>query len=99
MDIQEKPDGMFYSVSGPALDGSWTSTPKNIDDITETIDGSSSYTINQDKASVTLICSTDKWCVINVYSGPPPKDFLRYPEFISHTFIIWVHNMPMLFNM
>ena len=37
--IQEKPDAKFYWVSGPALDGSWTSTAKNLDDVTETVDG------------------------------------------------------------
>ena len=34
--IQAKPDSMFYQVNGPALDGSWTSTAKNIDDVTVT---------------------------------------------------------------
>ena len=37
--IQEKPDAKFYWLSGPALDGSWTSTAKNLDDVTETVDG------------------------------------------------------------
>ena len=37
--IQTKPDNKFYWVSGPALDGSWTSTAKNLDDVTETVDG------------------------------------------------------------
>ena len=34
--IQAKPDSMFYQVNGPSLDGSWTSTEKNIDDVTVT---------------------------------------------------------------
>ena len=33
--IQAKPDSMFYWVSGPALDGTWSSRPKNIDDVKE----------------------------------------------------------------
>ena len=33
--IQIKPDNKFYNISGPALDGSWTSKPKNLDDTNE----------------------------------------------------------------
>ena len=69
--IQEKPDGMFYSVSGPALDGSWTSTPKNIDDITETIDGKefitkglkSQWIVKIKETANSLLAPTD-WQVI-----------------------------------
>jgi hypothetical protein len=37
--VQTKPDDRFYWVTGPALDGSWTSIPRNLDDVTETILG------------------------------------------------------------
>ena len=43
--IQAKPDDKFYWVSGPALDGSWTSTAKNLDDVTKTVDGVSTTTL------------------------------------------------------
>jgi hypothetical protein len=33
--IQPKPDSMFYWVGQRSLDGSWSSTPKNIDDVKE----------------------------------------------------------------
>ena len=36
--VQAKPDGKFYWVSGPALDGTWSSVPRNIDDIKEVDD-------------------------------------------------------------
>ena len=36
--IQTKPDDKFYWVTGPALDGSWTSIPKNLDDVKEVDD-------------------------------------------------------------
>ena len=38
----------------------------------ETIDGESTYTINQDKASVTIVGTATEWVLISVYSGPPP---------------------------
>ena len=37
--VQTKPDDKFYWVTGPALDGAWTSTAKNLDDVTKTVDG------------------------------------------------------------
>ena len=43
--LQTKPDERLYSVSGPALDGSWTSTAKNLDDVTETILGEKITTV------------------------------------------------------
>ena len=69
--IQEKPDGMFYSVSGPALDGSWTSTPKNIDDVTEIIEGKefltkglkSQWLVKTKETANSLLAPTD-WQVI-----------------------------------
>ena len=69
--IQEKPDGMFYSISGPALDGSWTSTPKNIDDVTEIIEGKefitkglkSQWLVKTKETANSLLTPTD-WQVI-----------------------------------
>tara|TARA_R100001510_G_C7643186_1_gene200703 strand:- start:481 stop:1182 length:702 start_codon:yes stop_codon:yes gene_type:complete len=69
--IQEKPDGMLYSVSGPALDGSWTSTAKNIDDVTETIDGKefitkglkSQWLVKTKETANSLLAPTD-WQVV-----------------------------------
>ena len=43
--IQAKPDDKFYWVSGPALDGTWTSTAKSLDDVTKTVDGVSTTTL------------------------------------------------------
>jgi len=69
--IQEKPDSMFYSISGPALDGSWTSTPKNIDDVTEIIEGKefitkglkSQWLVKTKETANSLLTPTD-WQVI-----------------------------------
>ena len=43
--IQIRPDDKFYRVNGPALDSSWTSKPKNLDDVTETVDGVETTTL------------------------------------------------------
>jgi|TARA_A100001391_G_scaffold197459_1_gene177604 hypothetical protein len=37
--VQARPDDKFYQVSGPALDGSWSTRAKDLDDFTETVDG------------------------------------------------------------
>ena len=62
---------MFYSVSGPALDGSWTSIAKNIDDVTETIDGKefitkglkSQWVVKTKETANSLLAPTD-WQVV-----------------------------------
>ena len=41
---ESKPDDRFYWVGGPALDGTWSSTAKNLDDVTKTVDGVSTTT-------------------------------------------------------
>ena len=70
--IQAKPDSMFYQVNGPALDGSWTSTAKNIDDVTVTnFDGEkittlglkSQWIARTKEIANSLLASTD-WQVI-----------------------------------
>ena len=68
--MQAKPDGKFYWVSGPALDGSWTSTAKNIDDVTETIDGKEVVTkgiksqwITKTKETANSLLSPTDWQV------------------------------------
>ena len=38
----------------------------------ETIDGSTTHVINQDRASVTIVSTGSEWVLISVYSGPPP---------------------------
>jgi len=43
--IQTRPDDNFYWVNGPALDGSWTSIPRNLDDVTKTVDGVETTTL------------------------------------------------------
>ena len=71
VNVQIKPDSKFYRISGPFLDGSWTSTPKNLDDVTETVDGVEITTLGlksewitkvKEKAN-TLLAPTD-WQVI-----------------------------------
>ena len=69
--IQEKPDAKFYWVSGPALDGSWTSTAKNLDDVTETVDGKDVVTpglksqwITKTKETANSLLTPTDWQVI-----------------------------------
>ena len=45
--IQPKPDSMFYWVGQRSLDGSWSSTPKNIDDVKE-VDKDGKAILNED---------------------------------------------------
>ena len=69
--IQAKPDDKFYWVSGPSLAGTWTSIPRNTDDVTETVDGVSITTLGLKSQWVakikevanTLLAPTD-WQVI-----------------------------------
>ena len=69
--IQTKPDNKFYWVSGPHIDGTWTSTAKNLDDVTKTVDGVSTTTIGLKSQWITktketansLLAPTD-WQVI-----------------------------------
>ena len=69
--IQTKPDDKFYWVTGPALDGTWTSTAKNLDDVTKTVDGVSTTTLGLKSQWITktketansLLAPTD-WQVI-----------------------------------
>ena len=70
--IQTKPDAKFYWVTGPALDGTWTSTAKNLDDVTVTNDNGeevttlglkSQWIAKTKKAANNLLAPTD-WQVI-----------------------------------
>ena len=69
--IQEKPDEKFYSVSGPHIDGTWTSKDRNLDDVKETVDGKeviteglkSKWLFNIKEKTNTLLAFTD-WQVI-----------------------------------
>ena len=70
--IQAKPDSRFYKINGPAFDGSWTSTAKNIDDVTVTnLDGEKITTLGLKSQWITktketansLLAPTD-WQVI-----------------------------------
>jgi hypothetical protein len=69
--IQTKPDDKFYWVTGPALDGTWTSTAKNLDDVTKTVDGKevvtkglkSQWIAKTKKTANSLLAPTD-WQVI-----------------------------------
>ncbi len=69
--IQTKPDSKFYWVNGPALDGTLSSVPRNIDDVTKTVDGVSTTTLGLKSQWIaktretanTLLAPTD-WQVI-----------------------------------
>tara|TARA_R100001510_G_C7655278_1_gene214361 strand:+ start:1877 stop:2428 length:552 start_codon:yes stop_codon:yes gene_type:complete len=71
VEVQEKPDDTFYWVSGPALDGSWTSTERTLDDAKETVDGKEvvnkglkpQWIAKIKEAANTLLAPTD-WQVI-----------------------------------
>ena len=68
---ESKPDDRFYWVGGPALDGTWSSTAKNLDDVTKTVDGVSTTTfglksqwiVKTKKAANSFLAPTD-WQVI-----------------------------------
>ncbi len=38
----------------------------------ETIDGSTTYVITQNRASLTIVCTGTTWAIVSMYSGPPP---------------------------
>jgi len=69
--IQTKPDSKFYWVSGPSKDGTWSSIPRNTDDVTKTVDGVSTTTLGlksqwlakTKQTANTLLAPTD-WQVI-----------------------------------
>jgi len=70
--IQAKPDSRFYKINGPAFDGSWTSTAKNIDDVTVTnLDGEKITTLGlksqwiaQTKETANSLLAPTDWQVI-----------------------------------
>tara|TARA_R100000995_G_scaffold81450_1_gene54282 strand:+ start:22035 stop:22586 length:552 start_codon:yes stop_codon:yes gene_type:complete len=69
--IQTKPDEKFYWVTGPALDGSWTSTEKNLNDVTQTVLGEDVTTkglksewINRTKKTANSLLAPTDWQVI-----------------------------------
>ena len=69
--VQVKPDSKFYWVGQRSLNGSWSSTPKNLDDVTETILGEdvttlglkSQWIARTKKTANSLLSPTD-WQVI-----------------------------------
>ena len=70
--IQAKPDSRFYKINGPAFDGSWTSTAKNIEDVTVTnLDGEKITTLGlksqwiaQTKETANSLLAPTDWQVI-----------------------------------
>ena len=60
VNIQEKPDEKFYWVTGPALDGSWTSIPRNTDDVKE-VDKDGKAILDEDGNQVITLGLKSQW--------------------------------------
>jgi hypothetical protein len=60
--MQSKPDNKFYWVSGPALDGSWTSIPRNLDDVNE-VDDEGNARLNEDGNQLVTKGLKSQWIV------------------------------------
>jgi len=58
--IQAKPDSMFYWVSGPALDGTWSSIPRNTDDVKE-VDKDGKALLDEDGNQVITLGLKSQW--------------------------------------
>jgi len=58
--IQTKPNSKFYWVGSRSLDGSWSSTPKNIDDVKE-VDGDGNAVLDEDGNQVITLGLKSQW--------------------------------------
>ena len=58
--IQTKPDNKFYWVSGPALDGTWSSIPRNTDDVKE-VDDDGNAVLDADGNQVIIFGLKSQW--------------------------------------
>lgn len=60
---EPRPDDRFYSVTGPANDGTYTATPKNLDDL------KASYLEKQDAVAGSVLSQTDWYVVRELETG------------------------------
>ena len=58
--IQAKPDNKFYWVSGPALDGSWTSIERSLEDVKE-VDNDGKAILDDDGNQVITLGLKSQW--------------------------------------
>ena len=58
--VQVKPDNKFYWVGQRSLDGSWSSTPKNIDDVKE-VDEDGNAVLDEDGNQVITLGLKSQW--------------------------------------
>ena len=58
--IQAKPDNKFYWVSGPALDGSWTSIERSLEDVKE-VDDDGKAVLDADGNQVITLGLKSQW--------------------------------------
>ena len=58
--VQVKPDNKFYWVGERSLDGSWSSTPKNIDDVKE-VDEDGNAVLDEDGNQVITLGLKSQW--------------------------------------
>ena len=58
--IQAKPDNKFYNVNGLSLDGSWSSTSKNLDDVNE-VDGDGNARLDADGNQIVIKGLKSQW--------------------------------------
>ena len=60
VNVQAKPDSKFYWVGQRSLDGSWSSTPKNIDDVKE-VDKDGNAVLDADGNQVITLGLKSQW--------------------------------------
>jgi hypothetical protein len=58
--IQTKPDGKFYWVSGPHIDGTWTSTERSLEDVKE-VDDDGKAVLDADGNQVITLGLKSQW--------------------------------------
>ena len=58
--IQAKPDGKFYWVSGPHIDGTWTSTERSLEDVKE-VDDDGNAILDADGNQVITLGLKSQW--------------------------------------
>ena len=70
--IQQRPDDRFYVVSGPAADGSYSSTPRDLDELKLNF-------IMEQKRNARSLLSPSDWYVLRAVEGTPvPAAYTTY---------------------
>lgn len=85
---QPRPDDRFYWVSGPNLDGSWTSTPKDLDGLKKT------WTAQFKQTAYSMLLPSD-WLIIRKQENNTdiPADWTTYREAVRTTTALAISDM------